>query len=503
MANKFEIQVVALDKFTNIFRKLNSSASQALRPATRAQRQFAALGRELHLDKITRGFRGLSQATQKVATNLGLTTGPLQVLFGLGAAGGIAGTAAAIAALGVRWGNMGYEINRTSQSIGVSTADLQRYRGAAKLAGVSQEALTAGFESLGTTLQDAENGRNASAYTILNSLGIGIKKTKDGVVDTVGTFRELSRAIASTNNPQVQELIANAFGLKESLPLLRQGPEALGKLLAEAEKFSAAANGDALAGAQKFGDSMNRLKLAIEGVANAWGQQLTPLLTRGADISTKALSSGGIGSGLWDFFSGKMSRDFVYGNGEVAATRRSSGVVSPDAAAPAAGNLPLGLRQNNPGNLRSWGGVPSEGGFARFASAQDGLNAMAQQLGLYGNRDGLRTVSGILNKYAPPSENDTGSYIADVARQTGFSPDQQLDVNDPKVLAPLLSAMVKHEQGQQPFSQDQLTQAAQSVQINVAIGNAPPGTRVTSSGSNGSGAPAMAVSYSLPPGDLP
>jgi hypothetical protein len=501
MANKFEIQIVALDRFTNMFRKMNTQAGQSLRPFARAQRQFAALGRELHIDTITKGFRGLSQAASKVATNLGLASGPLQSLFGLGVAGGIVGTAAAVAALGARWGELGYEVNRTSRSIGVSTDDLQRYRGAAKLAGVSAEALTGSFTALGTTLQDAASGRNGQAYNILNSLGIGIKRTKDGVVDVTGTFMELSRAIASTKNPQVQELIANAFGLREALPMLREGPEALSKLLAEAQKFGVVANGDALDGAQKFGDALNRLKTAIEGVANSWGQKLTPLLSRGADVSTKALTGGGSGYALWDFFSGQMTRDFVSGPREVAATRRSSGVVSPDPDAPPAGGVPRGLRLNNPGNLRSWNGVPSENGFARFGSSQEGLNAMAQQIGLYGNRDGLRTISSILGKYAPPGDNnDTSSYIADVARQTGYGPNEQLDVNNSKVLAPLLSAMVKHEQGQQPFSQEQYSQAAQSVNINVAVANAPAGTRVTS---DGAGAPGMVVRYSLPPGDTP
>jgi hypothetical protein len=191
-------------------------------------------------------MRGISQASMKVASSLGLAAGPMEALPGLGVAGGITATAAAVASLGAHWGPTGYEISRTPQLIGVSTNDLQRYRGAAQLAGVSQEALTNSFASLGRTMQDAQFGRNPEAYAVLNKLGIGIQRNAQGVVDTVGTFNDLALAISRITDPHVQEKMADIFGLREALPLLRQGPDAIARLTQEAEKFGLVAGGEAL-----------------------------------------------------------------------------------------------------------------------------------------------------------------------------------------------------------------------------------------------------------------
>jgi hypothetical protein len=79
--------------------------------------------------------------------------------------------------------------NRTAGLIGVSTDDLQRYRGAAKLAGVDSAVLTRSLATLGDTLQDAQFGRNPQALIILNRLGISIKRNASGVIDSVPRSR--------------------------------------------------------------------------------------------------------------------------------------------------------------------------------------------------------------------------------------------------------------------------------------------------------------------------
>ena len=98
---------------------------------------------------------------------------------------------------------------------------------------------------------------------------------------------------------------------------------------------------------------------------------------------------------------------------------------------------------HNPGNLRPPG---SSTGFAGFASDEAGVAAMARQIQIYGSRDHLDTVSGIVTKYAPPSENNTAAYIGDVSRKTGFAPGQHLDLGDKETMSQLIAAMISHEQ---------------------------------------------------------
>lgn len=110
------------------------------------------------------------------------------------------------------------------------------------------------------------------------------------------------------------------------------------------------------------------------------------------------------------------------------------------------------VNRNNPGNLRSWGNAATSGGFAVFSTALDGLSAMAGQLRRYGARH-IDTLDGIINTYAPKSDhNDTAAYIKDVAKRTGFSSGQHLNLNDSGTLQTLMAAMIQHEQGRNPYS---------------------------------------------------
>ena len=99
-------------------------------------------------------------------------------------------------------------------------------------------------------------------------------------------------------------------------------------------------------------------------------------------------------------------------------------------------------RANNVGNLRVPGSTID---FQKFATQAEGVNAMVSQLRLYQNRDKLDTISGIVNKYAPPSENDTGAYIKNVSDWTGFKSDQKLNMNDDLVASKVVAAMTRQE----------------------------------------------------------
>lgn len=115
---------------------------------------------------------------------------------------------------------------------------------------------------------------------------------------------------------------------------------------------------------------------------------------------------------------------------------------------------------NNPGGLR----VPGKSEFQSFATPEDGVRAIAKQLGLYQDRDHISTIDGLIGKWAPPSENDTESYIRDVAKTTGFERNSALNLHDPNVLAKLTAAITKHE-GRRTF-----TPAAVQVIVNNNTG---------------------------------
>lgn len=111
--------------------------------------------------------------------------------------------------------------------------------------------------------------------------------------------------------------------------------------------------------------------------------------------------------------------------------------------------MPLGIRQNNPGNLRpsgdSWQGMTgSKNGYLVFSTAFYGLRALAKNLATYRSKYGLNTIRGIITRWAPSNENDTQAYIASVSEQTGVGPDVPLMVGQYR---PLIEAIIIHENG--------------------------------------------------------
>ena len=118
---------------------------------------------------------------------------------------------------------------------------------------------------------------------------------------------------------------------------------------------------------------------------------------------------------------------------------------------------PRGIRNNNPGNLNfahQKGAVLEPGPnarFARFPTPEAGLAALRDQLRLYIVRDGIDTVTGIISKWAPPNENATASYIRAVCRFMCVGPDAKLGPPTPKLLTSLMNAIIRFENGQNPY----------------------------------------------------
>lgn len=129
---------------------------------------------------------------------------------------------------------------------------------------------------------------------------------------------------------------------------------------------------------------------------------------------------------------------------------------------------PRGIRNHNPGNLRPSGdrwqgqaGVDRAGGgpgFVRFETPAHGIRALAIDLSTKHGR-GLRSVRQIIGVYAPPSENDTAAYVANVARALGVDPDAPLDFSGPQ-LEGMMAAVIQMENGQQPYPQSMLQEGA-------------------------------------------
>jgi hypothetical protein len=133
------------------------------------------------------------------------------------------------------------------------------------------------------------------------------------------------------------------------------------------------------------------------------------------------------------------------------------------------------VRNNNPGNIEKgspWQGLcprekmtpeqEKENRFAVFVSPKWGFRALAVVLITYQDKrraaDGsvIDTIREAIERWAPPSENDTNAYISHVCKITGFDPNDRLDFHKYADIAPLAKAISTHECGGWFFSDGDL-----------------------------------------------
>lgn len=130
-----------------------------------------------------------------------------------------------------------------------------------------------------------------------------------------------------------------------------------------------------------------------------------------------------------------------------------------------------GVRNNNPGNIRHAAGTRWQGSspsqpdreFVSFISPEMGVRALVRVLLTYEKRHGLRTVRGIIRRWAPPVgdrngsapggqyRQNTASYVDAVCRAMTralgrtVSADEVLDMDSVEVMRPLVVAIIAHE----------------------------------------------------------
>lgn len=124
-----------------------------------------------------------------------------------------------------------------------------------------------------------------------------------------------------------------------------------------------------------------------------------------------------------------------------------------------------GVRNNNPGNIERVKGVRWQGElplatqtkrdkrFVVFEGPQWGIRAICRVLITYQDKrdaaDGSKidSVSDIINRWAPPVENNTGAYARAVAGKMGVGINDYIDVYDWDVMRALVVAIIAHECG--------------------------------------------------------
>jgi len=271
MANSFKITIDAVDNASAVFRKVNAAVGQMSRPFEQVGQSFKTLGRELGFQRLGKNLTSIGREARGAASGVTSIVAPMAAITGVGSVAGMI-------ALADSWARLGRSTAYTAGNIGANAGELQRFQGAARLAGLSSEDMTTSLQGLASTMENAQFGRDNGALMLFNRLGVGIKRTATGAMDATGEFKALAAAIAGMKNPQQQMLAAQKFGMASLLPLIRQGPEAFDRLTARAEAMGLVLSGPALKAATDFANSLDNLHGAGTGLKNTVVEQLTPAI---------------------------------------------------------------------------------------------------------------------------------------------------------------------------------------------------------------------------------
>lgn len=438
---------------------------------------------------------------------------------GLGLAGGVIGTIGGAAyatgklAESYREAARGaYDLNTHAQNTAMSVQDFSRLSGALQLVGADSESAASSIEGIFKSLNEANSGKNAGVMAAMAQIGAQIERNNDGSVNTLRTLESIAKIFPKLR-PDQQKSFADAMGLTpELLTLMREGAKYAG-LLAKADKVGLTVD-------PALNQQLTNFDVAVKEASASWDgfksklerkiyasldsngltdmvNGFTDMLANNFDnismsrfagqnkgddseLMRRALADpefqkrldgnekNQLTAGVMTDESRKKYHQYFYNQDrsrqlseDVNAITRPQPARGPVIYNPNGKNT-LGFRNHNPGNLRDASNTTGRSrGFSTFSSDDDGLSAMARQLMLYGDR-GNNTPGGILHTYAPRTENKTQQYIDDVSARTGYSARQRLDLHNPEVLKTLMAAMIQHEQGSQPYTEEQLKNAIRS-----------------------------------------
>ncbi|WP_274371735.1 hypothetical protein [Morganella morganii] len=409
----------------------------------------------------------------------------------------------------------GKNITTSAANTGMTVEESTRLSGALQQKGVSKDDARSQVEGYYEKLSQAVIGQDNQLLASIRSIGAEISRRPDGSVDMTKTLLSLEKAIEKLPEHRNWELRDNLKLPPDILTLIRE--KKVQERLDNSDKFNLTMDGEFAKRMTEVDSQLNEVGAKLTGKMNQIQRSLYEFIDspsmvpdfgdldgamknikehqmrindtednfyhgdKREDLIQRALKDDDYKDTLSGFeklrLIAKEPTDEMYSE---IYKRYSEQWEKQKAQAEAGKSKPVlnskvpdnwvqhdkynpnsrGFRNKNPGNLREADNQiglqgPEGDTMAVFSSYRDGFAAMSRQLMLDAER-GKNRIADYIEKYAPASENKTQEYIKMVSDQTGFGPYENLNMHDPQVLAKLMNAMIKVENGAQPFSYEQV-----------------------------------------------
>ncbi len=158
--------------------------------------------------------------------------------------------------------DLGDQLSKTSEKVGISVERLSAYQYAAKLAGVSNEELTSNLARLAKAMQEATQDRGGETAQFFRSLGVAITDTNGRLRDTGAVFEDVSRVFANAKDgPEKTAAAMKLLGKSgaEMIPLMNN----LEKTTGEAKRLGLVVGTDFAKASERFNDELERMKVSM------------------------------------------------------------------------------------------------------------------------------------------------------------------------------------------------------------------------------------------------
>lgn len=192
-----------------------------------------------------------------------------------GLAAGLTGAAAGSYFVGLTRGavDLGDQLNKLSQKVGISVEALSALRYAGQLSDVSTEQLGTGLAKLARSMDEGN--------VAFQRLGISVRDSSGNLRGTQDVLGEVADKFAGMEDGAGKTALAMAlFGKSgaDLIPLLNAGRSGLAQYADEAKRAGLIVSGELAAAAEKLNDDMSRLKLGTEALGIAFASNIVPAL---------------------------------------------------------------------------------------------------------------------------------------------------------------------------------------------------------------------------------
>jgi TP901 family phage tail tape measure protein len=188
---------------------------------------------------------------------------------------------------------LGSELNDTSERLGVSTDELQKFQYAAKLSGIGAEEASNALRFLNKNIGEAITG-NADAAQTFQKLDVTLKDSGGNVRELGDIIPEVADAFAKMGSDQERTALAmKIFGRSgaQLIPLLKQGSGAIGELNKQFEELGLGIDEDFIKKADAAGDAIDTTKFGFRALKTTIAVEVLPQIQKLAEILSRGIAA--------------------------------------------------------------------------------------------------------------------------------------------------------------------------------------------------------------------